>query len=132
MKTTTTLKIQGFNATETINSSVVDLQLSDIKTEKHKTRNVYIVDNDQVPTAKGHPKQITDKYRHLKDIQIPQLNNLNVGALLICDMYALIIAREIREGNPDQPIALDGQSQYRIRILHQRTMSTFAKPVRKS
>ena len=30
---------------------------------------------------------------------MPQLNNLNVEALLRCDMYALIIAREIREGN---------------------------------
>ena len=37
---------------------------------------------------------------------MPQLNNLNVEALLGCDMYALIIAREIREGNTEQPIAV--------------------------
>ena len=35
-----------------------------------------------------------------------QLNNLNVEALLGCDMYALLIAREIREGNTEQPIAV--------------------------
>ena len=106
-KTTTTLKIKGFNATQTINSTVVDLQLSDIENrETHKWRNVYIVDNDQLPTVKEHPKQIADKYGHLRDIQMPQLNNLNVEALLGCDMYALIIAREIREGNTEQPIAV--------------------------
>ena len=106
-KTTTTLKIKGFNATQTINSTVVDLQLSDIENrETHKWRNVYIVDNDQLPTVKEHPKQIADKYGHLRDIHMPQLNNLNVEALLGCDMYALIIAREIREGNTEQPIAV--------------------------
>ena len=95
-KTTTTLKIKGFNATQTMNSTVVDLQLSDIEDrETHNWRNVYIVDNDQLPTVKEHPKQIADKYGHLKDIKMPQLNNLNVEALLGCDMYALIIAREI-------------------------------------
>ena len=67
-KTTTTLKIKGFNATQTINSTVVDLQLSDIENrETHKWRNVYIVDNDQLPTVKEHPKhsrQIWTSQRH--------------------------------------------------------------------
>ena len=106
-KTTTTLKIKGFNATQTINSTVVDLQISDIENrETHKWRNVYVVDNDQLPTVKEHPKQIADNYGHLRDIQLPQLNNLNVEALLGWHMYALIIARESREGNTEQPIAV--------------------------
>ena len=87
-----------------------------------------------MPTAKGQPRQITDKYRHLKDIQISQLNNLNIGALLVCDMYVLIIAREIGDESLSNTLpskaTLDGQSRYRIRILHQRMMSTFAKPVK--
>ena len=62
--------------------------------------------NDQLPTIKEHPKQIPDKYGHLKDIQMPQLDNLKVDALLGCDMYALIIATEIRERNTEQPIAV--------------------------
>ena len=104
-ETTTTLKIKGFNATQTINSTVVDLQLSNIANRgTHKWRNVYVVDNDQLPTVKEHPKQIADKYGHLRDIQM--LNNLNVEALLGCDMYALIIVREIREENTEQPIAV--------------------------
>ena len=37
---------------------------------------------------------------------MPQLNNLNVEAVLECDMYALNIARENREGNTEQPIAV--------------------------
>ena len=106
-ETTTTLKIKGFNATQTINSTVVDLQISDIENrETHKWRNVYEVDNDQLPTVKEHPKQIADNSGHLRDIQLPQLNNLNLEALLGCDIYALIIAREIREGNTEQPIAV--------------------------
>ena len=129
-KTTTTLKIKGFNATQTINSTVVDLQISDIENrETHKWRNIYVVDNDQLPTVREHPKQIADNYGHLRVIQLPQLNNLNVKALLGCDMYALIIAREIQEGNTDllpSEAALAGQSLDRISILHQRMMSTFA------
>ena len=106
-KTTTTLKIKGFNATQTINSIAVDLQISDIENrETHKWRNVYVVDNDQLPTVKEHPKQIADNYGHLRDIQLPQLNNLNAEASLGCDMYALIIAREIRKRNTEQPIAV--------------------------
>ena len=56
-KTTTTLKIKGFNAIQTINSTVVDLQISGIENrETHKGRNVYVVDSDQLPTVKEHPK----------------------------------------------------------------------------
>ena len=61
-KKTTTLKTKGFNAMETINSTVVDLQLSDIKTRgTDKWTNVYVVDIDQLPTVKEQPKQIADK-----------------------------------------------------------------------
>ena len=115
-KTTTTLNIKGFNAAQTINSTVVDLQISDIENRKtHNCRNVYVVDNDQLPTVKEHPKQIADNYGHLRDIQLPHLSNLNVEALLGCDKYALIIARQ----HPTD-----------ISILHQRMMSTFAKHVK--
>ena len=52
-KTTTTLKVEGFNATQTTTSTVVDLQLSDIENrETYEWRNVYVVDNDQMPTVK--------------------------------------------------------------------------------
>ena len=134
-KTTTTLKIKGFNATQTINSTVVDLQISDIENrETHKWRNVYVVDNDQLPTVKEHPKQIADNYGHLRDIQLPQLKNLNVEALLGCDMYALIIARENEKETQSNLLpseaASDGQSLDRISILHHRMMSTFAKHVK--
>ena len=106
-KPTTTLKIKGFNVTQTINSTVVDLQLSDIGSRAtHQWRNVYVVDNDQLPTVKEHPKQIAYKFGHLRDIQMPQLSNLNVEALLGCNMYALIIAKEIQEGNTEQPFAV--------------------------
>ena len=107
LKTTLTLKIEGLNATQAINSTVVDLQLSDIENkETHKWRNFYAVDNDQLPTVEKHPKQIGNKNGHLRDIQMPQLNNLNVEALLGGDMYALIIAREYREGNTEQLITV--------------------------
>ena len=134
-KTTTTLKVEGFNATQTINSTVVDLQPSDIESrETHQWRNVYVVDNDQLPTVKEHNKQIADKYGNLRNIQMPQLNNLNVEALFGCDMYALIIAREIREGNTSNPLpseaGLDGQSMDGISILHKQIMSTFVKHVK--
>ena len=110
---------------ETINSTVVDLQLSDIKTRgTDKWTNVYVVDIDQLPTVKEQPKQIADKYGHLRDIQMPQLNNLNVEALLGCDMYALIIAREIREGNTQQPIAVRSCHGWTVAAPNQHSTST--------
>ena len=124
-KTTTTLKIKGFNATQTINSTVVDLQISDIENrETHKWRNVYVVDNDQLPTVKEHPKQTADNNGHLRDIQLPQLNNLNVEALLGCNMYALIMASEIREGNTEQPIAVRSRLGWTVAGPNQHSTTT--------
>ena len=51
---------------------------------------------------------------HFKDIQMSQLNKLNVEALFGCDMYALIIAKEFRERNTEQPIAVNNQPEWTV------------------
>ena len=45
---------------------------------------------------------------------MPQLNKLNVEALFGCDMYALIIAKEFRERNTEQPIAVNNQPEWTV------------------
>ena len=40
------------------------------------------------------------------NVEALTFNNLNVEALLGSDMYALIIAKEIREGNTEQPLTV--------------------------
>ena len=55
---------------------------------------------------------------------MPQLNNLNVEALLGCDMCALIIARKIREGNTEQPIAVKSRIGWTVAGPNQNSTPT--------
>ena len=58
---------------------------------------------------------------------MPQLNKLNIAALLECEMYALIIARESRDRNTEQPIA--ARSRFGWTVAQPKQQSTPTREV---
>ena len=69
--------------------------------------NAYTASHLDVPTVKYDANKINNQYQHLRDIPFCDINDDNVGLLLIGTNYAdLLIHREFRVGDPGDPIAV--------------------------
>ena len=66
----------------------------------------WVIDKLNIPSVKVSKEGAIERWRHLSDVDLPELEGCDVMLLIGSDMAHLLIQLEVRQGRLDEPIAI--------------------------
>ena len=100
------LILEGANGTDTKICYTTSTEMSNLEDdESYNLKQIYVVENINLPKLREHPKDIARKYDHLRHVNMATLDNLQVTVLLGQDNINLISPVRVEQGPSSAPSA---------------------------
>ena len=100
------LVLEGANGTDTKSCYTTSTEISNLKDdERYNLKQIYVVENINLPKLREHPGDIARKYDHLRHVNKPTLDNLEVTVLIGQDNINLISPVRVEQGPSSAPSA---------------------------
>ena len=98
--------LEGANGTDTKTYYTTSTEISNLEDDEHyNLKQIYVVENINLPKLREHPGDIARKYDHLRHVNMPTLDNLQVTVLIGQDNINLISPVRVERGPSSVPIA---------------------------
>ena len=105
-KTRQQFVLEGANETDTKTCYTTSTEISNLEDdERYDLKQIFVVENINLPKLKEHPGDISRKYDHLRHVNMPTLDNLQVTVLIGQDNINLISPVKVEQGPPSAPSA---------------------------
>ena len=93
------LVLEGANGTDTKSCYTTSTEISNLEDDKrYNLKQIYVVENINWPKLREHPADIARKYDHLRHVNMPTLDNLEVTVLIGQDNINLISPVRVEKG----------------------------------
>ena len=100
------LVLEGANGTDTKSCYTTSTEISNLgDDERYNLKQIYVVENINLPKLREHPGDIARKYDHLRHVNMPTLHNLEVTVLIGQDNINLISPVRVEQGPSTAPSA---------------------------
>ena len=100
------LILEEANGTDTKTCYTTSTEMSNLEDdESHNLKQIYVVENINLPKLREHPEDIARKYDHLRHVNMATLDNLQVTVLLGQDNINLISPVRVEQGPSSAPSA---------------------------
>ena len=100
------LVLEGANGTDTKSCYTASTEISNLEDdERYNLKQIYVVENINLPKLMEHPGDIARKYDHLRHVNMPTLDNLEVTVLIGQDNLNLISPVRVEQGPSSAPSA---------------------------
>ena len=77
------LVLEGVNGTDTKTCYTTSTEISNLEDdERYNLKQIYVVENIILPKLREHPGDIARKYDHLRHVNMPTLDNLQVTVFI--------------------------------------------------
>ena len=98
------LVLEGANGTDTKNCYTTSTEISNLEDdERFNLKQIYVVENINFPKLREHPGDIARKYDHLRRVNMPTVDNLQVTVLIGQDNINLISPVRVEQGPLSAP-----------------------------
>ena len=88
------------------NTKMVSFEIVTDNGNSNMNINAYTASHLDVPTVKYDANEIKNQYQHLRDIPFCDINDDNVGLLIGTNYADLLIHRDFRVGDPEDPLVV--------------------------
>ena len=93
------LVLEGANGRDTKSCYTTSTEISNLEDdERYNLKQIYVVENINLPKLREHPGDIARNYDHLRHVNIPTLDNLEVTVLIGQDNINLISTVRVKQG----------------------------------
>ena len=100
------LVLEGANGTDTKTCYTTSTEISNLEDdERYNLKQIYVVENINLPKLREHPGDIARKYDHRRHVNMPTLDNLQVTVLIGQDNINLISPVRVEQGPSSAPSA---------------------------
>ena len=100
------LVLEGANGTDTKSCYTTSTEFLNLEDdERYNLKQIYVVENINLPKLREHPGDIARKYDHLRHVDMPTLDNLEVTVLIGQDNINLISPVRVKQGPSSAPSA---------------------------
>ncbi|XP_075255223.1 uncharacterized protein LOC142347943 [Convolutriloba macropyga] len=100
------LVLEGANGTDTKSCYTTSTEILNLEDkERYNLKQIYVVENINLPKLREHPGDIARKYDHLRHNNMPTLDNLEVTVLIGQDNINLISPVRVEQGPSTAPSA---------------------------
>ena len=100
------LVLEGANGTDTKTCYTTSTEISNlVDDERYNLKQIYVVENINLPKLREHPGDIARKYDHLRHVNMPTLDNLQFAVLIGQDNINLISTVRVEQGPSSAPSA---------------------------
>ena len=100
------LVLEGANGTYTKSCYTTSTKISNLEyDERYNLKQIYVVENINLPKLREHPGDIARKNDHIRHVNMPTLDNLEVTVLIGQDNINLISPVRVEQGPSSAPSA---------------------------
>ncbi|XP_075258419.1 uncharacterized protein LOC142350456 [Convolutriloba macropyga] len=98
------LVLEGANGTDKKSCYTTSTKIPNLEDdERYNLKQIYVVENINLPKLREHPGDIARKYDHLRHVNMPTLDNLEVTVLIGQDNINLISPVRVEQGPSSAP-----------------------------